>query len=503
MAEYIIKSRAVFDGRADSCKPLAVWIKDDRIKKLLPYDETNAVPADVPIYDMGDKLVMPSFIDAHTHIFTGAVAASEYVCNTLDACHSEQECVEQMAAYVKAHPGQKRIRGTGWFIGNWTEDRMPDKRSLDGELTGMLIEPEAYAPAMEKFMDFTDEEMTEIHRHFKQVLAENGVAGLSEMFAEDYTEETYKKYELLKKLDDEEGLYANVYVYTKLFGYTSFEKFFEMKEKLDSRHFQITGLKGFIDGVTETYTGLLLEPYTDRPDTCGEKLPLWPRAKMQEEITAANEAGIQVRLHCIADGSVRMALDMYEEAEKRTGRKDLRNTIEHIENIHPDDIRRFKELDVVASMQPYHLILSNNDKIVRLGKKRCRYEWPMKSITNTGAAFAVGTDYPVVGLDPFQTIYAAVTRKDADGRISGQNPWEAIDMATVLKGYTYGAAYVYQAEDRTGSIEEGKCANLIVLDQNLFTIDPEKIPDTKVVWNILEGQTIYDRLNNLAGASGI
>ena len=110
-----------------------------------------------------------------------------------------------------------------------------------------------------------------------------------------------------------------------------------MKEKLDSRHFQITGLKGFIDGVTETYTGLLLEPYTDRPDTCGEKLPLWPRTKMQEEITAANEAGIQVRLHCIADGSVRMALDMYEEAEKRTGRKDLRNTIEHIENIHPDD----------------------------------------------------------------------------------------------------------------------------------------------------------------------
>lgn len=92
MAEYIIKSRAVFDGRADSCKPLAVWIKGDRIKKLLPYDETNAVPADVPIYDMGDKLVMPSFIDAHTHIFTGAVAASEYVCNILDVCHSEQEC---------------------------------------------------------------------------------------------------------------------------------------------------------------------------------------------------------------------------------------------------------------------------------------------------------------------------------------------------------------------------------------------------------------------------
>lgn len=105
-----------------------------------------------------------------------------------------------------------------------------------------------------------------------------------------------------------------------------------MKEKLDSRHFQITGLKGFIDGVTETYTGLLLEPYTDRPDTCGEKLPLWPRAKMQEEITAANEAGIQVRLHCIADGSVRMALDMYEEAEKEPEERisEIRSSISKI-----------------------------------------------------------------------------------------------------------------------------------------------------------------------------
>ena len=165
----------------------------------------------------------------------------------------------------------------------------------DGELTGMLIEPEAYAPAMEKFMDFTDEEMTEIHRHFKQVLAENGVAGLSEMFAEDYTEEIYKKYELLKKLDDEEGLYANVYVYTKLFGYTSFEKFFEMKEKLDSRHFQITGLKGFIDGVTETYTGLLLEPYTDRPDTCGEKLPSGRERRCRRRLRR------QMRLACRSD----------------------------------------------------------------------------------------------------------------------------------------------------------------------------------------------------------
>ena len=105
-------------------------------------------------------------------------------------------------------------------------------------------------------------------------------------------------------------------------------------------------MKGFIDGVTETYTGLLLEPYTDKPETCGEGLPLWPERKMKKEIIAANKAGIQVRLHCIADGSVRMALDLFEKSAEVNGAHGLRNTIEHIENIHPDDLDRFAELDV-------------------------------------------------------------------------------------------------------------------------------------------------------------
>lgn len=548
MNTFILKSRAVFDGISDTYRPMAILIENDRIAELLPYEfdspsasENSGKYADMPVYDMGDNLIMPSFIDAHTHIFSGAVAASPYVCNTLDICHSESECVDMIVEYAKQHPEQKRIRGMGWFVGGWADDSLPDKRSLDayfpdtpvylecadahsmwlnsaalkeagiradanfsggiietfpdGELTGMLIEPAAYAPAMEKFMDFTDAEMMEIHRNFNRVLAENGIAGLSEMFADDYTEETFQKYMVLKKLDEQEGLHANVYVYTKLFGYTSFEAFYRMREQLDSRHFHITGLKGFLDGVTETYTGLLLEPYTDCPDTCGENLPLWPKAKMEQEIEAANREGIQVRLHCIADGSVRMALDMYERARKKTGRYDIRNTVEHIENIHPDDIRRFRQLGVIASMQPYHLILSNNDKIVRLGKKRCRYEWPMKSLTEAGAKLALGTDYPVVSLNPFRTIHAAVTRKDSQGAVSGQNPWEALDMATTLRAYTYEAACVYQAERETGSIETGKKANLIVLNQNLFTVHAEEIPNTKVLMTLFEGTVIYNSEN--------
>ena len=158
------------------------------------------------------------------------------------------------------------------------------------------------------------------------------------MFADDYTRETKERYLQLVRLDRAEGLRAQIFLYTKLFDYTDFTLFSAMRREVKSAHVHIAGVKGFIDGVTETYTGLLLEPYTDRPETCGEGLPLHPRERMQEEIAAANAAGIQVRLHCIGDGAVRMALDMYEESERQNGRRDLRNTIEHIENIHPDDL---------------------------------------------------------------------------------------------------------------------------------------------------------------------
>ena len=289
---YVIRSKAVFDSVGDKPLPKAILIEGSEIKAMLPYDYAEKREyekyKDWPLYDYGDKLVMPSFIDAHTHIFTGAIAASEYVCSDLGKCRSEEECVDMITRFAKEHKDLKRIRGTGWFIGNWICDELPDKRSLDaaipdipvylqcadshsfwlnskaleeakivpnpdlpngiigtfpdGELSGMLIEPAACAPAIEKYMDFSDEEMWEIHKNFQRVLAENGVAALSEMFAEDYTPDTYHKYELLKKMDEEEGLAAQVYVYTKLFGYTQFERFFEMRDHFDSAHFHITGL---------------------------------------------------------------------------------------------------------------------------------------------------------------------------------------------------------------------------------------------------------------------
>lgn len=534
---FIVRSRAVFTGLTDRPIPAAIAVEGQKIRALLSWD-CGGEYGDWEIRDYGDRMIMPSFIDAHTHLFSGAVNDSAFVCSDLGACSSQEECVEMIRAFADAHPELERIRGTGWFVGNWGNAALPDKRLLDeavggrpvylqcadahsmwlntkalreakidpdlqlsdgiickfddGELSGLLLEPSACAPAVEKYMDFTDAELLEIHRNFQKKLATLGIGAVSEMYADDYTQKTYHDYGLLKKLDEEEGLSSHVYAYTRLFGYTDFTPYFQMKAYFTSPHFHISGVKGFVDGVTETYTGMLLEPYTDRPDTCGLSVPLWPKEEIEKEIIAANSQGIQVRLHCIADGSVRLALDAFEKSRKVNGKMDFYNTIEHIENIHPDDIERFAEIGVLPSMQPFHLTLSRNDKIYRIGAKRCRWEWPERSVQESAGMLALGTDFPVVDIDPFASLHAAVTRKDEQGVATGHNPWETLNLSQALKGYTADAALAYRARDIMGTLEPGKLANLIVLDRDLFAIDGEEIPKTKVAVNYFEGKKIYE-----------
>lgn len=534
---YLVKSRAVFTGLSSAPEPLAILVSGKQIERVLPWEEADTIE-DCPVCDYGDRMIMPSFVDAHTHLFQGAVGASDYVCSTLGACRSERECAQMIGEFAKEHPDYPVIRGSGWFLGAWDDPSYPDCRSLDevvpdrpvylmnadchsmwlntealkqaginadtrvengqvvrfsdGTPTGLLLEPGAYAPAEKIFSSFSVQELWEIHRSFQKVLAQYGIGAVSEMFAHDYCEETERKYDVVKELDEAGNMASHVFVYTKLFGYTDFSGYRSMKAKYDSPHFHIAGVKGFIDGVTETYTGLLLEPYTDRPETCGEGLPLWPQERMKEEIAAANGEGIQVRLHCIGDGAVRMALDLYENSLKANGDRDLRNTIEHIENIHPDDIPRFRKLHVIPSMQPYHLTLSNNGKVKQLGKERCRYEFPEKTMYDACGELAIGTDYPVVTIDPFTTIHAALTRCDDDGVPTGQNhETQKLSMAQILRAYTIEGAKVYHAEEQMGTIEKGKLANFIVLDHNLFLTGPEQIRQTKVISNYFEGRRIY------------
>ncbi len=535
-ADMILKSSRIFTALSEETISGGVAVSGNRIIAVGP-EALELEGPDTKTRDYGDRLIMPAFIDAHVHYFVGAIAASDHMCDTLSDTSSEAECVAMIKKFADEHPDEKRVLGIGWFPANWEDAPLPTKKSLDeaipdrpvyliaadchtfwmntpaleetgitpdmkprsgsvgllenGELSGLLFEPDAFAPAMAKVMDLEPDVMKQVHRDFLHHINRCGVTSISEMSADDYTDTTHRNYSIVSEMDAAGDLTCRLHLYTKLDGYTDFGKALEYRKEFFSEKLRLNGVKGFIDGVTSTFTGLLLAPYSDRPDTCGIDVPNVPEKENSEYITAANKAGLPVRLHCIGDGAVRMALDMYERSRKINGPQDFFNTVEHIENIDPADIPRFSQLSVIPSMQPYHLTLDLNEKIRRIGEERCRYEWPHRSLLDAGAQLAFGTDYPVVDFDPFPNIYAAVTRCDDNGIPTGVNPQECITVAEALTAYTKTAALAYNRDD-IGVLAEGKLADIIVVDRDLLSVPHSEIPKASVLLTVMDGKVVYE-----------
>ena len=538
-ADMIITSNAVFTSCGDEPFEGGVAIKGNRIVAVGSREEISKYrTADTAVYDYGDQLIMPGLIDGHDHLWWGAVADSEHVVD-LTSSTSEEEAIEMIKKYAVEHPEEKRIRGFGWFPANWNDAPLPTKKTLDeavpdrpaymncadahtlwvnslaleesgytpdmelaagsvgvdenGEMNGLIYEPDAMAYGWKNFYDFPEEQIRTIMKNFMKGLAAQGVTSLSEMSADEYTDYFHDRYLVFKDMAESGEFTSRVHAFTAFMRKTDFTEAVKWKEEFNSPTFRVTGVKGFLDGVTSTYTGLLLEPYTDRPDTIGEGVPLDTQESLNASVIAANAAGLPVRIHCIAEGSVRMALDAFEESLKVNGKHGLVNSIEHIETMHPDDIPRFRELGVVASMQGEHLPLEMNEKVARLGEERCRYEWPFRSLADAGAVLAFGTDFPVVYYNQFKGIYAAVARKNYDGTTAGVDNGENLTLPEALRANTIGSAIVYGRDDEIGTLEAGKLADVIVLDRNLFTADVEEIKDAEVVLTVMDGNVVFRR----------
>ncbi|HYE69817.1 MAG TPA: amidohydrolase family protein, partial [Anaerovoracaceae bacterium] len=302
-------------------------------------------------------------------------------------------------------------------------------------------------------------------------------------------EDSFKEYEVAAALEQEGELTVRLHLYPSLGLDTNYEKVKSLREKYSSEKLRVSGLKQFVDGVTSTYTAYLLEPYSDNPDTVG--FSNYPAELYEKCIVGANKEGFGVRLHCIGDAAVRLALDGFEKSNQQNDNSKLKNTIEHIESIHADDIPRFAQLGVVASMQPIHLILEVNEKVSRIGEERCQYEWPYKTMLENNATLAFGTDFPIAGINPFPNIYAAVTRCDERGELFGTNPKERISLAETLKAYTYGSACAINRENELGTLEAGKLADIVVLSKNIFAGSNEEILNTCVKLTVMDGQIVY------------
>lgn len=536
-ADKVIKSKAVFTGYVRGPFEGGVAIEGNKILAICEGDAINDyISDDTEVFEYGDNLIMPGLIDAHDHLWWGACADSPYMVN-LSMTKSKEEAIAMIKEFAGANPDLPRVCGFGWMLGQWNDAPFPTKEDLDaivperptymlngdchsawlnskgikeagytpdmvidggsigldeaGEPNGQIFEPAALEYAWNKVYDYTPDQIRTIVSEFMRGLAKQGVTSISEMSADDYVDLYLNRYRAFKELEKEGVITTRIHIYTRLFGYNEFSKAIEWQKEFNSPKLALNGLKGFVDGVTSTRTAALLEPYTDMPETCGIDAPLISQEDLDACVVAGNKEGLPVRLHCIGDRSVRMALDAFEESIKANGRHGLPNTIEHIENIHPDDIPRFKELGVIASLQGEHLPQENNEKLLRLGEERCRYEWPFRSLIDAGADMAFGTDFPVVYYNQFPGIYASIARKNYDGSMAGADNGEKLTLAEALSTNTLGSAKAYGRQSELGTLDAGKLADVIVLDRNLFERPEDEIKDAEVVLTIMDGDVTY------------
>jgi hypothetical protein len=263
--------------------------------------------------------------------------------------------------------------------------------------------------------------------------------------------------------------------------------------KYNDEWISVGGIKLMLDGVIDSMTGAMLEPYAGQSGNKGKLF--WEPEAYKKAVVEINARGIQVSTHSIGDAAIRLSLDAYEQGAQVSGNRDLRNKIEHAEDIAASDIPRFGQLGVIASFQPLH---ANPDPtwvgawIKNVGPEREQRAWAWKTVLDGGGHLAFGSDWPVVTINPWLGLQVAVTRQDFEGRPpGGWIPQQKLQISDAVYAYTMGGAYVMHRENEEGSIEAGKLADLILVSQNIFEVEPHKIAETRVVMTMVGGKIVF------------
>ncbi|WP_126427856.1 amidohydrolase [Brevibacillus marinus] len=531
-ADMILSSNAVFTGLANEPTAAAIAIIGNKIAAIGSESEIEPyIGAETKIYRYDDKLIMPGFHDFHLHIMAGCISMnSAYL---FDA-RTEEEAVEMVRAHAEAHPDEPWVIGFCWDSGYWDNKKLPHRSSLDrllpdrpvvlfhaeahycwvnskalellnitrdtdnppfgiiekdenGELTGILYES-AMSLVLKAAFDFSPERKREMLKGFLEHAASLGITSVHDLFAPDFNDSP-ANFELYRELEERGELTLRIHLWPELDG--DLERVKQLRDTYQSSILRFAGLKQFIDGVITGYTAYMLEPYSDKPETRGKMK--FPVETIKKWVIDADREGFSIRFHAIGDGAIRLALDAYEAAQQANGARDSRHMIEHVEVIHPDDIPRFKQLGVIASMQPNHLAMSERGVYTsRIGAQRERHVFVIHTLKQSGAKLAFGTDFPVDTLNPLPQIYRAVTRVDNSG-VDVWHPQERITLAEALRAYTSVPAYGTFREHELGTLEVGKLADIVVLDRNLFAVPAEQILEAKVELTIVDGEIVYAR----------
>jgi len=255
-------------------------------------------------------------------------------------------------------------------------------------------------------------------------------------------------------------------------------------------HLTIRSVKLFADGALGSRGAALLAPYSDKPDQSG--LLFMSEAEMQRKMESALRAGYQVNVHAIGDAANHEVLDAFAGAYQDVGGRELRNRIEHAQVVTPADIPRFKQLDLIASMQPTHATSDMNMAQVRIGPERLKGAYAWRTLLDQGTRIAGGSDFPVESDNPFFGLYSAVTRMDHDGKPpGGWHAEQAMTLEEAFRAFTLDAAYAEHNERNIGSLETGKWADFILVDRDLFRMEPSEIWKIRVLQTWVGGKPVF------------
>ncbi len=514
----------------------AMAVRGDRIQAIgKAVDIQKLKGPQTQVVDLGGHFVMPGFNDAHLHLADGGFTKLSV---DMTGVKSLEEFRARLQKKVDEAKAGDWITGAGWDETLWPVKATPTRWDLDevsnghpvfltridghiavantralqlgsvtlatrdpqgghidrnenGEPTGILRET-----AQGAVLQVIPKPTHALRRQGIELgladLAEHGVTSAQDGSA------PWENFQIYEEIQKEGKLTARIYEWLPFDDSVE-----ELKRKRDS-HPQTdmmlrTGmLKGFMDGSLGSHTAAMLEPYADDPKNSG--LPRYDAAKLNEMTKERVLAGFQIGFHAIGDKGVQMALDAFAEAEKAAreahvkaanGGDDYRLRIEHTQVVAPAQFAQFKQLKVIASMQPSHVLSDMRWAQDRLGPKRAATSYAWLAFLNKGVGLAFGTDYPVEPVSPFRGLYAAVTRKSENGK-QEYVPEQRITIDQAITAYTSGSAFAEFEEKEKGKLTPGMLADFIVLDRDVTAVSPEKLLATKVLRTVVGGKTVFE-----------
>lgn len=486
------------------------------------------------IIDAGRGTVLPGFNDAHVHFLAGGFSLSNI---NLRDCSSPSDLASRLASYAEKAAPDSWILGGDWDHENWegspsfsvlpTRDLIdrytPNHPVLVNRLDGHMALANSLALQLAGVTSTIQDppggvivrypgtkKPTGILKDAAQTLVERvippksfdqkraaamaatdhaaalGVTSLTDVSAD-------ADVDVYQRLASEEALKTRIYAAHSV---VSWENLTKTARLLESREGLLRAgiLKGFSDGSLGSSTALFFEPYADAPDNRGLLFDqMFPEGIMRQRVAAADKRGFQVMIHAIGDEANLRILDLFHEVASINGPRDRRFRIEHAQHLRKSEIPRFANEQVIASMQPYHGADDGRWCEKRLGAARCNGAYVFRSLLDSGARLAFGSDWTVAPLDPLLGIKAAVTRQTLDGRNpGGWIPEQKISLDEAIRAYTLGSAYAEFSESTKGSLSPGKFADVIVLDRDLYKLEPGKIDQACVRLTILNGRVVYE-----------